>query len=60
MTTICGRCEKEWPTNSGLQICAVCGNDGEIEGHVVRDDRATEDDVKEAFRRLVESVCDPR
>lgn len=36
ITTICGKCEKEWPTDSGAQICPECGNDGEIEGHVVR------------------------
>jgi hypothetical protein len=38
LTTICGKCEYEWPTDSGVQICPKCGNDGEIEGHVVRDD----------------------
>lgn len=36
MTTICGCCEHEWPTDSGRQVCPKCGNDGEIEGHVVR------------------------
>jgi len=36
LTTICGDCEREWPTDTGNQICPECGNDGEIEGHVVR------------------------
>lgn len=35
-TTICSVCEYEWLTDTGVQVCAQCGNDGEIEGHVVR------------------------
>lgn len=38
MTTICSCCEREWKTDSGLQICPECGNDGSIEGHVVREE----------------------
>ena len=37
-TTICGKREYEWPTDSGRQTCARYGNDGTIEGHVVRVD----------------------
>jgi hypothetical protein len=36
MTTICGKCEHEWSTDTGGQVCPACGNDGEIECHVVR------------------------
>jgi predicted amidophosphoribosyltransferase len=35
-TTICGSCEREWPTDAG-RICPECGNDGDIEGHVIRE-----------------------
>jgi hypothetical protein len=41
MTTICGKCEYEWPTDSGRQVCPKCGNDGSIEGHVVREEIAS-------------------
>ena len=39
LTTICGQCEREWPTDSGRQVCPECGNDGDIEHHVIRGDR---------------------
>ena len=35
--TICGKCEYEWRTDTGRQICLECGNDGQIEGHIVRE-----------------------
>lgn len=35
--TICGRCEYEWRTDSGRTVCRECGNDGTIEGHVIRE-----------------------
>ena len=38
LTSICGYCEYEWSTDSGRQVCIKCGNDGDIEGHVVRDE----------------------
>ena len=38
---ICGRCETEWLLDSGLQICPHCGNDGDIEGHVIRSTEST-------------------
>jgi hypothetical protein len=41
LTTICGKCEQEWPTDSGRQVCSDCGNDGAIEGHVVRSEHGT-------------------
>lgn len=37
LTTICGKCEREWDTDTGRQVCPECGNDGDIEGHVIRD-----------------------
>jgi hypothetical protein len=41
LTTICGKCEREWPTDSGRTICPKCGNDGEsdnVGAHVIRDE----------------------
>lgn len=46
MTTICGACEYEWPTHTGLQVCPKCGNDGSIEGHVVRENEHDENPCK--------------
>ena len=48
-TTICGKCEREWPTNTGMQVCPECGNDGDIEGHVVREDDAERAAVDREF-----------
>lgn len=36
VTTICGKCEREWSTDTGNQVCPACGNDGDIEPHAVR------------------------
>ena len=40
-TTICGACEHEWPTNTGLH-CPECGNGGDIEGHAIREENPRE------------------
>jgi len=39
VTIICGACEHEWSGDTTQsRVCPKCGNDGEIESHVVRQD----------------------
>ncbi len=38
-TIICGACEHEWSGDrTSSRTCPACGNDGDIEPHVVRVD----------------------
>lgn len=42
VTIICGKCEKEWSGDkTSSRVCPECGNDGEIESHVSREDART-------------------
>jgi predicted amidophosphoribosyltransferase len=40
MTAICGYCETEWNPDKREPVCPRCANDGDIKGHVYRDDSA--------------------
>lgn len=44
LRTICGKCEREWPTDHGRTICPWCGfDDSEGEENVIRDDSEAPD-----------------
>lgn len=55
-----GCCEHEWPTDTGRQVCPECGNDGNIEGHVIRDEANSRGCTRDGQRARSRPLTAPR